>query len=73
MMSLHKIKILSIIYILVLFFLFPLESYSNLEPWDEYSKYIKTPVSKKEVRGIWIASVVNLDWPSKKTSENIFK
>jgi uncharacterized lipoprotein YddW (UPF0748 family) len=38
--------------------------------WDPYSQYIPayTPVVKSQLRGTWISTVVNLDWPSSKTS-----
>lgn len=34
--------------------------------WDAYSNFIpnETPVVKRELRGTWISTVVNLDWPS---------
>ncbi|OPX44021.1 endo-1,4-beta-xylanase A precursor [Ruminiclostridium hungatei] len=37
--------------------------------WDAYAKYIPdyTPVTKSQLRGAWISTVVNLDWPSSKT------
>ena len=37
--------------------------------WDPYLQYIPsyTPVTKSHLRGTWISTVVNLDWPSAKT------
>lgn len=34
--------------------------------WDAYSDFIPnhTPVAKRELRGAWISTVINLDWPS---------
>jgi len=34
--------------------------------WDAYSNFIpnETPVVKRQLRGTWISTVVNLDWPS---------
>lgn len=34
--------------------------------WDAYSNFIpnETPVAKRQLRGTWISTVVNLDWPS---------
>lgn len=36
-------------------------------PWDKYSEYIptKAPIEKRHLRATWIASVANMDWPSK--------
>lgn len=36
-------------------------------PWDAFSQYIsdKTPVVKREFRASWVATVANMDWPSK--------
>lgn len=37
--------------------------------WDPYAQYIPagTPVAKRHLRGAWISTVVNLDWPSSAT------
>lgn len=37
--------------------------------WDPYLQYIPafTPVTKSHLRGAWISTVVNLDWPSSGT------
>lgn len=34
--------------------------------WDAYSNFIpnETPVVKRQLRGTWISTVLNLDWPS---------
>lgn len=34
--------------------------------WDPYAQYIPsyTPIAKRHLRGAWISTVVNLDWPS---------
>lgn len=47
----------------------PLNSFAAASPWQPYSQYIpnETPTAKRELRGTWIATVVNLDWPSAKT------
>lgn len=39
---------------------------AKTEPWSPYQKYIpnETPVVKRHLRGAWISTVVNLDWPS---------
>ena len=47
--------------------------YASSQPWDPYTKYIpsETPTAKRQLRGTWITTVVNLDWPSAKTSKII--
>ncbi len=39
------------------------------EPWKAYEKFIpaETPIIKRHLRGAWISTVVNLDWPSTDT------
>jgi uncharacterized lipoprotein YddW (UPF0748 family) len=38
-------------------------------PWDPYAQYLpaKTPIVKRHLRGTWISTVLNLDWPSAET------
>ena len=40
---------------------------ANVLPWENYSKYLpeKMPEITRQLRGIWICTVINLDWPSK--------
>jgi uncharacterized lipoprotein YddW (UPF0748 family) len=42
---------------------------AEAKPWDPYSRYIpeKTPVVKRHLRGVWISTVLNLDWPTPET------
>lgn len=37
--------------------------------WDSYTQYLpgETPIVKRHLRGTWISTVVNLDWPSSET------
>lgn len=44
-------------------------SVAKTEPWSAYQKFIPedTPVVKRHLRGAWISTVVNLDWPSADT------
>ena len=37
--------------------------------WNAYEKFIpaETPILKRHLRGAWISTVVNLDWPSTET------
>lgn len=55
----------------VLFSVFPKTLFSKSNPWDPYSKYIPAvaPVVQRELRGAWICTVVNMDWPSDKTRD----
>ena len=60
-----KVCIVTILMIVVL----PTHSFAASKPWDQYSKYIpkETPVIKRHLRGNWISTTINLDWPSKET------
>lgn len=44
----------------------PTHSFAATEPWDPYKKYIpeQVPIVKRHLRGAWISTVLNLDWPS---------
>lgn len=55
--------------ILMLSILFSIPGNVFAAAWDPYSQYIPsyTPVTKNELRGTWISTVVNLDWPSAQT------
>ncbi|MEW9123900.1 MAG: family 10 glycosylhydrolase [Thermotaleaceae bacterium] len=39
------------------------------EPWDPYAQYLpsETPIVHRHLRGVWISTVINLDWPSTDT------
>lgn len=47
----------------------PADIAAQVKPWDPYTQYIpnETPVVKRHLRGTWISTVVNLDWPSADT------
>lgn len=47
----------------------PINSFAASNPWDKYKEYIpiETPIEKRHVRGVWVSSVINLDWPSLET------
>ncbi|ABR49789.1 protein of unknown function DUF187 [Alkaliphilus metalliredigens QYMF] len=49
----------------------PLHSFAIEEPWDQYNQYLprETPVTKRHLRGAWISTVINLDWPSVETAK----
>jgi uncharacterized lipoprotein YddW (UPF0748 family) len=42
---------------------------AQTNPWNAYEKFIpaETPILKRHLRGAWISTVVNLDWPSTET------
>lgn len=44
----------------------PVQVLAEVTPWTPYTQYIpdKTPVVKRELRGTWICTVGNMDWPS---------
>lgn len=46
--------------------IFQANIFAAANPWDAYSNFIpnETPVVKRQLRGTWISTVVNLDWPS---------
>lgn len=47
----------------------PVNVFAETKPWDPYSQYIpdETPAVKRHLRGTWISTAVNLDWPSLET------
>ncbi len=59
-----KFHVVSIVIMLILLVL-PIEGFAKVKPWDPYVPYIpnETPVAKRHLRGTWISTVVNLDWP----------
>jgi len=44
---------------------------ASASPWEPYEHYIPAEmlISKRHLRGMWISTVLNLDWPSKGTAE----
>lgn len=59
-----------ILVILSLLISLPLEAFAAPVPWEPYNQYLpdSTPVAKRHLRGVWISTVINLDWPSKSTT-----
>ncbi|WP_242837285.1 family 10 glycosylhydrolase [Alkaliphilus transvaalensis] len=47
----------------------PLHTFATSNPWDQYAHYLpkETPIAKRDLRGTWISTVINLDWPSAET------
>lgn len=52
--------------IVVLIMAFPGMALAEIKPWDTYAQYIPdgTPLLKRHLRGVWVSTVLNLDWPS---------
>ncbi|SET52503.1 Uncharacterized lipoprotein YddW, UPF0748 family [Natronincola peptidivorans] len=52
--------------ILLILVALPIHSFAATKPWDQYTQYIpnETPITKRHLRGAWISTVLNLDWPS---------
>jgi len=44
---------------------------AGASPWEPYDHYIPAEmlISKRHLRGMWISTVLNLDWPSKETAD----
>lgn len=59
-----------ILVILSLLISLPLEAFAAPVPWEPYNQYLSdsTPAVKRHLRGVWISTVINLDWPSKSTT-----
>lgn len=48
----------------------PLDAYAapptlTIQPWDRTTCPVDPHFAKHQMRGLWIASVVNIDWPSR--------
>lgn len=56
---------------LLLLMAMPSYSFASSNPWDQYKNYIptETPIIKRHLRGGWISTTINLDWPSAATSK----
>ncbi|MCX7711390.1 MAG: family 10 glycosylhydrolase [Clostridia bacterium] len=55
--------------IVLMFVAFPGRVQAEVKPWDTYMRYIpdKTPLIKRHLRGAWICTVANMDWPLAET------
>ncbi|MCR4436604.1 MAG: family 10 glycosylhydrolase [Clostridiales bacterium] len=55
--------------IAVMFAALPVNVLAEVKPWDAYAQYIpnKAPAVKRQLRGTWISTVANLDWPTAQT------
>lgn len=54
--------------VLMAFLTVPFQSFASND-WRDYRQYIpnETPTAKRHLRGSWISTVINLDWPSEQT------
>lgn len=52
--------------IIVVIGVYPVNTLAESKPWGAYEKFIpdNTPVVKRHLRGVWVCTVVNMDWPS---------
>jgi uncharacterized lipoprotein YddW (UPF0748 family) len=68
---LFKRAVSVLLIISIAFAALPIYASTEVTPWDAYKQYIpdKTPVVKRHLRGTWISTVINLDWPSSQTSK----
>ncbi|KJF27144.1 hypothetical protein TZ02_09625 [Clostridium aceticum] len=63
-------KLISIcIVIMLMVAALPIHGFAASNPWDPYNRYLpnQTPTAKRHLRGTWVSTVVNLDWPSVET------
>ncbi len=67
-MSVKKYTSITLVVIFLLTAL-PINALASVMPWDSYSRFIpsETPTAKRHLRGMWISTVINLDWPSAET------
>lgn len=61
----------SIILSVFISLLMPVRPMAATNPWDQYGQYIpgQMPETKRHLRGVWISTVLNLDWPSVETRD----
>jgi len=67
MLTKKSIKnIITCIIIILILFALHTHSFSVSQPWDPYKEYLpqQTPIAKRHLRGVWISTTSNLDWPS---------
>lgn len=65
-------RVVSIILSTVIMFgILPVHIFAEEDPWEEYKENIPqtAPILKRQLRGAWISTVANLDWPSAKTRD----
>ncbi|TYQ16142.1 UNVERIFIED_CONTAM: uncharacterized lipoprotein YddW (UPF0748 family) [Acetivibrio alkalicellulosi] len=64
-------KRLACFFIAILMFVttVPVNLFSQATPWSSYLEYIpnETPLVKRHLRGVWLTTVLNLDWPTVET------
>lgn len=61
------ISVMSVLSLLLIF----LPVLSACTPWEPYNQYIpyEMPITTRHLRGLWISTVLNLDWPSAETRD----
>lgn len=68
--SSNKIIILSLAIVLILGSL-PIDSFALSKTENSHKVYASSPfpIAKRHLRGAWISTTLNLDWPSKETKK----
>lgn len=66
-----KKRLIFISIILLIVISFTGQTMAGTSPWAQYSQYIprRMPEIKRHLRGVWISTVLNLDWPSVETRD----
>lgn len=68
MLSKNILKLIILVVAISLIILeLPIIGFAASNPWDPYIQYMKNSISKRQLRGAWISTTLNLDWPSSET------
>lgn len=62
-----KRNIVFIVAIALILLELPISVFATSNPWEPYKEYMKSSIAKRHLRGAWISTTLNLDWPSKET------
>ena len=67
----YKRFITALLITFVMLSILPVNVLAQTRPWGPYEQYIpsETPSVKRHLRGTWICTVINMDWPSRETSK----
>ncbi|NLK44014.1 MAG: family 10 glycosylhydrolase [Tissierellia bacterium] len=59
-----KKNILFIIAMVLVLVELPISAFASPNPWGPYNEYMKDSIAKRHLRGAWVSTTLNLDWPS---------
>lgn len=59
-----KKNILFIIAMVLVLVELPISAFASPNPWSPYNEYMKDSIAKRHLRGAWVSTTLNLDWPS---------